>query len=253
MSANLSTALDIVSTAFQMIGAYGGSDPITDADSQLGLQLLNSLLDEWSNYTLACYEVTEQSVVLVPGQNQYTIGPGGNINATRPLKILTDPGTAYVQDSNGNNYPVSVVPRDKWNLYSNRSNIITSNFPDILFYDPQFPLGVINITPFPTLPYTLFFDSMLQLADLSSLSSQLSLPPGYAIALYSNLAVLAHPFLMDGQINPIIPAAAARTLGAIKRTNQRENYALFDPEIVSRAQVSYNPYTDSVGSVMPAS
>jgi len=246
------TAGDIVTKALQMTGAYGAGQPLSAADAELGLDLLNAMMDEWSNYTLACYEVQEQSVVLVPGQNQYTIGPGGNINGPRPLKILTDPGTAYVQDSNGNNQGVEVVPRDKWNQYGNRSSIITSDFPNVLFYDPKFPLGVINLSPYPTLPYTLFFDSMLQLSEFANLSTLVSLPPGYNIAIFSNLAILAKPFFLDGQMDPVIPVTAARTLGAIKRTNQRDLYAQYDKEIVSRATVSYNPYTDSVGSSLPS-
>lgn len=234
-----------------MMGAYDASTPLNSSDAQLLLDLLNAMMDEWSNYTQACYEVLEQSAPLIPGQASYTIGPGGNFNMTRPLSILTDPGTAYTLDGNGNKYPLRVVPRDVWNLYSNTSNIITSNFPVALFYDPQFPLGVINITPFPNLAYTMFWDSMLQFSHFAALTTTVSLPPGYIIAMMSNLAVLAKPFFLDGQMDPAIPLTASRTLGAIKRTNQRELVAVYDSEIVSRAGVSYNPYTDTVGSVTP--
>jgi hypothetical protein len=248
-----STAGDICTKAVQMIGAYDASTPLSSADGQLLLDLLNTMLDNWSNLPLACYEILEQSAPLVPGQAVYTIGPGGNFNMTRPLKILTDPGTAYVQDSNGNNYDMRVVPRDKWNLYANRSDIITSNFPNILFYDPQFPLGVINITPFPTIAYTMFWDSMLQLSQFASLTTSVNLPPGYFMALYTNLAELAHPFFMDGPINPAIPKWAAKSLGDVKRNNIRDNYAAYDPEIVSRANLQFNIYTDTAGSVIPVS
>jgi hypothetical protein len=244
------TAGDICLKAAQMLGVYDAQTPLTDSDAQLLLDLLNSMMDEWSNYTLACYEILEQSVMLVPGQNQYTIGPGGQINATRPLKILTDPGTAYVQDSNGNNYPMQVVPKDKWNLYSNRSSLVNSNFPDVLYYDPQFPLGVINVMPYPNIAYEMFFDSMAQLGEFSNLNTTVSLPPGYNIAMFSNLAVLSKPFFLDAQLPPEIIQTAARTLGAVKRTNIRDIYALYDQEIVSSAQISYNVYTDSPGSVV---
>lgn len=248
----LITAGNVCQRAAQMTGAYDAMTPLSSADGQLLLDLLNAMLDEWSNYTLACFALLTQSVVLVPGQNQYTIGFNGFINGPRPLKILTDPGTAYVLDGNGNKYPMRVVPEDVWNMYSNTSNIITSNFPNILFYDPQYPLGIINITPFPTLAYTMYWNSTLQLADLPTLSTLISLPPGYILALMSNLAVLSKPFFLDGQMDPVVPATAARTLGAIKRTNQKDIFALFDSEIVARGSLQYNPYSDSVGSVTPA-
>jgi len=246
------TARDLITDALQTLGVYDSASPLTDADAQFGLKKLNQLMDMWSNMSLACFAVLEQSAQLIPGQAAYTIGPGGNFDMVRPISILTDPGTAYVQDTNGNNYPMSVVPRDKWNLYSNRSSIITSNFPNVLFYDPQFPLGVINITPFPNLAYTMFWDSYAQLSDFSDLQVNLSLPPGYELAIVTNLAVLLKPAFLDGPVDPAVVVMAAESLGTIKRMNQRELVAVYDNEIVSRAQVSYNPYTDSVGSVTPA-
>lgn len=246
---SLVTAGDICSKALQMTGANGGSAIMTDADGQLMLDLLSSLMDMWSNFNLACYAILEQSAPLVPNQSAYTIGPGGNFNMTRPLKIIGSPGSCYVQDTNGNNYDMQVVARDTWNLYTNRSDLVTSNFPNILFYDPQNPLGIINILPFPTMSYMMFWDSYLQLADYTDLNQQIDLPPGYKLAMLTNLAVLAKPFFLDGAMDPVIPVIASSSLGAIKRTNTRDNVSLYDPEIVARASLSYNIYTDSVGSV----
>src|SRR5579863_8507426 len=104
-----------------MLGVYGTSDTLSSGDAQLGLTTLTDMLDSWSNESLTTFATLEQSFVLVPGQQSYTIGTGGQINLTRPIRILEGPGSAYVQDSNGNNYPMEVVPRDKWNQYTNRS------------------------------------------------------------------------------------------------------------------------------------
>jgi hypothetical protein len=138
-------------------------------------------------------------------------------------------------------------------MFANVSGIITGNFPNVLFYDTQFPLGVINITPVPNIAYSMFWDSNLQLADYSNTAQVLSLPPGYALAMTTNLAVLAKPFFLDGQLDPVIPVIASESLGAIKRTNSRTPAAVYDQEIVSRSGISYNPYTDSPGSVVGSS
>lgn len=244
----MTTALDIITDAFQMLGVYGIGAPVASQDAQLGLNALNDMVDSWSNESLTCFAIQEQSAPLVPGQQSYTIGPGGNFNMTRPIRILEGPGTAYVQDANGNNYNMEVVPRDKWNYYSNRSALITSDFPTILFYDPQFPLGIINVAPFPTIAYTMFWDSNLQLTDFTTIAAAVSLPPGYVLAMKTNLAVALKPYYADAQLDPIILARAMESKGNIKRSNIRPVEALYDKEIVSRANVSYNPYTDSVGS-----
>lgn len=244
------TASDIIQDALQMLGIYGVGVTPDSADMQLGLNCLNDMMDSWSNEALTCYTILEQSAPLVPGQQSYTIGTSGGANfpITRPIRILEDPGTAYVQDANGNNYPMDVVPRDKWNLYSNRSALITSDFPTILFYDPQYPLGVINVAPFPTIAYMMFWDSYLQLTDFTNISGTVSLPPGYVLAMKTNLAIALQPYFSESQLSPIIVARALESKGNIKRSNIRENVALYDNEIVSRANVSYSPYTDSVGS-----
>lgn len=244
----MATALDLITDALEMLMVYAPGETVSGADSSRMLSILNDMLDQWSNWTLACFAILEQSLVLVPGQQQYTVGPGGFVDGQRPLKILDGPGTAYVQDSNGNNYGVTVVPRDQWNLYGNRSELITSDFPDTLFYDPQFPLGIINLMPVPTIAYTLFFDSYSQLGNLPLLSTSISLPPGYKRAITTNLAKTAKPYFKTAQIDPLIMLEAAETLGNIKRTNMRPNVAVMEPELVSKAQISYNPFTDKVGN-----
>lgn len=244
------SALDIIKDSLCLLQVYAPSETLTDPDAQQGLNTLNDMLDDWSNQSLATYAILEQSAPLVPGQQSYTIGLVGtpDFNMTRPLKILDGPGTAYVQDPNGNNYPMSVVPRDKWNMYGNRSELITSNYPDTMFYDPQYPLGVINVLPVPTIAYMMFWDSYLQLADLPALTTAFSLPPGYKRAVITNLAVCLKPYFKSAQIDPLIILEAKERLGNVKRTNGRPNVAIMDPELVSRSQISYNPYTDRQGN-----
>ena len=237
------TALDLITDSFQKLGIYAPGDVISDADAQRALSVLNDMLDSWSNESLTCFEILEQSGTLQPGVAAYTVGSGGTFNVTRPLKLIDGPGSAYVQDNNANNYPIEVVPRSKWNMIGSRA--VTSNIPSMLFYDPQFPLGIINIFPVPTQPWTLFWDSYQQLGSFTNLTTVISLPPGYKKAIQDTLAVELHPYFLTTQINPIILEAASKSKGNIKRTNMRPIVAIYDPEIVSRSSGSYNIYRDS--------
>ena len=243
----MSTAGSLILSAYQMIGYYSPNETMSAADSSLGLDQLNKLLDSWSNETLTCYTITEQSTPLTIGKTSYTIGTSGtpDINATRPIRIIEGPGVAYIQDSNLNNYPVDVVTRDRWNQIANRGSTITSNIPNMLFYDPKFPLGVINIWPSPNLTYTLFFDSYLQLGQLSSLTTSLSLPPGYELALQSSLAILLAPFVKNAMVSQDIKDIARVSKANIKRSNKRSTTANFDSEITASGKASYNIYSGS--------
>lgn len=240
-----STAGQIILRAYQMIGYYGASETMTAADSSLGLDQLNKMLDSWSNEDLACFAILEQSFPLVVGKNSYKIGPSvsADVNATRPIRLIEGSGAAYLQDTNANNYRVDVVTREQWNQIANRGTTTTSNIPDTLFYDPQMPLAVINIWPTPTIAYTLFFDSFLQLADMGSLTTVFNLPPGYELAIQSSLAILLAPFCKNATVSTDVVRIAARTLANIKRSNRRNNVAQFDREITKSGMPNWNIYS----------
>jgi len=240
------TGRDIVQDALEMLGVYAPGEVMTDADAQRGLSCLNAMLDSWSNESLACYANLEQSGTLVPGQQFYTIGPGGNFNMQRPLAITVGPGAARITDGNGNQYDVEVVTQDRWNLIG--APYTTSDIPDTLFYNPQYPRGIIGIFPVPIIGYTLTWDSRLQLSEFPDLITDMILPPGYYMALTTNLALFAKPYFAaaGSQIDPLIIVNAGISKGNIKRTNMKEVVARFDPEIVSRASPTYNIYDDSM-------
>ncbi len=240
------TALDYLTDSLQGIGVYAAGETITSADALLCLQRLNTMMDSWSNESLMTYAQMEQSGTLVPGKYQYTVGPGGDFNMIRPLRILGGGGTCYIQDSNGNRYNLEVVPKDRWNLIGNISQV-NANFPSTLYYNPQFPLGIINLYPIPNTSYTLYFDSYLQLSNFTDLAMEMTLPPGYRAAIQDNLSVELWRFFKpdNAPIPQITLAVAARSKGNVKRTNIKENIANYDPELVSRANGTFNIYTYS--------
>ncbi len=238
------TAQSLIQDALEGIGVYAPGETVATADLNRCLVILNDMMDIWSNESLMSYANTEQSGLLVPGIHVYTIGVGGDFNLTRPIRILDSPGTCYSVDQNGNRYNIQVVTQDRWNLIWNVTQT-NSNYPEVLFYDPQFPLGIINVYPVPTTGYTLFFDSRIQLSELTALATSLSLPPGYSKAIKDNLRVQFWPYFKpDGSVPPASTVAmAANSKGIIKRSNVTPNYANFDPELVSRGG-GYNVYSD---------
>src|SRR5690348_9334928 len=176
----------MIQDAAEALGVYAPGETIVAADSARFLKILNDMLDSWSNESLTTFAILEQSAPLVVGQTAYTIGTSGgaNLNMTRPIRILDGPGTAFLVDVNGNRYPIDVVPQDKWNQLWNITQI-NSNLPSTIFYDPQFPLGIINVWPNYSggLGVVLHWNSYLQLSEFSALTSVVSLPPGYVKAI----------------------------------------------------------------------
>jgi hypothetical protein len=73
--------IDIISRALKDIGALeAGETPTADA-AQDAFDMLNDMLDQWSNEDMMVFYKTEIVFSITPGQSQYTIGPGGQIGA----------------------------------------------------------------------------------------------------------------------------------------------------------------------------
>lgn len=194
--------------------------------------------------------ITSQLTGTPGGIGTYTVNnatPVGSapmtLYAPRPLEIMVGPGRAYLVDSNNNRYPVNVVTQEEWNAIGLLTQ--TSQLPDTLFYDPQFPLGIIKIFPTPLTAYNIYFDSRLPLQTLNSLSTPFSLPPGYILAIKNNLCLECWPYFKQGDPTQTMKDEAGTSLAAVKRTNIKMSPSPYDTAIVSRAQSAYNIYNDS--------
>lgn len=242
------TALSIITDAFQQIKVYAPGVALTDADAECGLARLNEMFDEWSNTPYACFANLEQAFTLVPAKQSYTIALTGSpdIVAPRPISILTGMGAAYLVDVNQNRYPVNVIEQDQWNSIGKLNT--TSQLPDTLFYDPQFPMGILNVFPLPSMAYVMYFDARLQLANLSNLNSPFNLPPGYRAAVKNNLCLLLWPYYKQGEPSSILVTLATKSLGDVKRSNIKQAPAPYDSAIVSKAKSAYNIFTDNVSN-----
>lgn len=238
------TAQSMIQDVLEAMKVYAPGVSVNAADSARMLSVMNQMLDTWSNEPYACFANLEQFFPLVPGKRSYTIGPAGaDIIAPRPLEIMIGPGRAYLMDVNNNRYGISVVEQDEWNQIGLLTD--SSDMPDTLFYDPQFPLGIINIHATPLRAYTVYFDARLQLATLNNLSVAFSLPPGYMEAIKDNLLIRGWKYFKQGSPTQEMKDDAGRSLGNIKRTNIKQSPAKYDAAVVSRAQGGYNIYSDS--------
>lgn len=229
----------------QALGILGRTEVPSAGEANDALTAFNAMLDSWSNgEDLLSFVVLERSFTLSVGVASYTIGTGGVVNVARPNDITE----AYVRDTGGNNFLMEIMTRDKWNQIGNRSSTITNQIPDTLFYDPQYPLGVINIFPTPLLAYTLFYDSTQDLVDFASLASTLSMPPGYERAYVLNLALelmaAGFPCMLDDKALMRLINNASDAKANIKRTNTRPVVSDLDEAIVSHASPTYNIFRD---------
>ena len=71
----MTAPIDIISRALKDIGALEAGETPTPEAAQDAFDMLNDLIDQWSNEDMMVYNTTEIIFPLIAGQVQYTIGP----------------------------------------------------------------------------------------------------------------------------------------------------------------------------------
>lgn len=82
--------IDIISRALKDIGALASGETPTPEEAQDALDMMNDMLDQWSNEDMMVYNTTEIIFPVVSGQTQYTIGPSGDIGSNFTGSISGD-------------------------------------------------------------------------------------------------------------------------------------------------------------------
>jgi hypothetical protein len=78
----MTAPIDIISRALKDIGALEAGETPTSEAAQDAFDMLNDLVDQWSNEDMMVFYKSEIVFPITSGQTQYTIGPTGNINAS---------------------------------------------------------------------------------------------------------------------------------------------------------------------------
>lgn len=205
----MTTALDIIVGAAKLIGVVFKSETLDDDEAQDGLTALNDLLDSWSNDNLSTYAYTLESFPLT-NMPSFTMGIGGDFNTVRPINIATAVLRFATVD-----YDLDIITLDEYQTEIPVKSI-SSPIPQVLAYDNNYPLATIRIYPVPQSGSTLFLQSNKPLANLSSLTASVDLPPGWKRALKSNLSIdLAPEYGVE--VPPTVIEMAKNSLGAIRR------------------------------------
>ena len=93
--------LNTITSALRSIGALASGETPDAATANDCFNLLNEMLDEWSNDRLMIFTQQEVILELVGGQYIYTIGPGGSVGATVAGSISGTVLTTTAQPSLG--------------------------------------------------------------------------------------------------------------------------------------------------------
>lgn len=181
------TALDIITGALRLINSYAPGESLSSADSGDALAVLNDMLDTWSTEHLTVFKNDEDTVTLTPGKVTYTIGAGGDINVTRPLRVTTVFTRITSSGSGGIDYPCEEASNDQYLSIGLKSQ--PGPWPKYFFYNSTYPLGVLYLWPVPTMAGELHIWADGVFTQFANLTDVVSLPQGYVRAMKKNLAL----------------------------------------------------------------
>jgi hypothetical protein len=182
------SGLDLISDSLTEIDAYGIGQTIEAAVLSLAQRRLNALLDAWKTARRYAYVINDVSYTLTTSKASYTIGrgSGADFTADRPVK-LERANLIRVADDPDSRWPLEVI---EVALYADIPvPADTAEEPSVIYFQPTFPNATIRPWPTPTVvtnKVELF--TWNQLSAISNLSTALSFPPGYYLALMYSLA-----------------------------------------------------------------
>jgi len=196
-----------------------GITPSPDQYNEL-IPEVNSMLQSWNCDGHTIFSTQIEQFGLNSGQKEYSIGPGGNFNTTRPMFIkdanLIFPTNPQVR------IPLKLVDSHEWSLIQIQD--ISSALPWCLYYNPTYGAlgrGTIYIAFQPPEGYLLeLYTWKLLGAAFASVGDLVILPDGYDDAIKWNLAIRAaalYPTMAT--ISPDVRILARQSLDRLKTLN----------------------------------
>ena len=193
---------------------------------------LNTFLDSCNNERLLCYQVQQDSLALTASTASYTIGSGGAFNVTRPTRIV-DP--CFIRDATSTDTAVTIINAESYGRIVSKTSGYT--VPEYLFYDNGFSAtstGTLYLYPSPSPSLTLFINSWRQLSQVSTLSHNVLLPPGYQLFIESNFAIHLAAGLVP--VSPELAKMARDARAALKSYNAPDPVMRLDSPIGGRSR-----------------
>lgn len=184
----MTTGNDICTSALRTAGVLGvGMVPLAE-DINDAFNYLNEMLGQWQRQRWLIFHLVDSSVTST-GANSYTVGPQGDFNVdVRPDRLEA----AFLRQivpsvPNQVDYPLEIIEaRETYNLIALKQ---LQSFPDSIYYDAAFPLGIVYPYPVPQANiYSVHITLKAVLAQITNLANVVNLPLEYFAAIRFNLA-----------------------------------------------------------------
>lgn len=172
------TAGDIAGRALIRAGVIASGETPTAAELSDAVTTLSDMLDSWSLEALAVFGTTEH-VIALAGQQRYTIGPSGDVLATRPIAVRS----AFVRNGDADT-PLKLCSPEYMDDFASKDSAGQGYW---ISFEGSTPDATLRLWPVPD--GALHLRVSQPVVQITDINDELDLPPGWFHAMVLNLAV----------------------------------------------------------------
>lgn len=236
----MTTPVELINLALKQAGVLGVGQTATAEDLSDCFKLYNMMLAQWSRMRNIVYQLLDVACVGT-GAQTYTVGIGGNFDIPRPSKLI---GAYCRQLSNPGlqvDFPLDLLmSQTDWGRVSPKA---MTSLPSLVYYDPQYPLGVLHVWPVPDSKYEIHIQCLADLPRTVTSFDDILMPPEYEEAIMYNLAGRLCIFYQI-PLPQGLPQLASATMATLRAANMQIG-KLYMPDNLAGNGGAYNVYTDS--------
>ena len=233
---------DLIASSLRLIGVLASGETPTGAESSDALLIAQQMIDAWQAERMMIFTITISEFPLVPGQQTYTLGAGGNFNIPRPARIERMSIVNLNNPAQPLELPLEMLNEQGWQELI-PVKLIQSSLPQRVYDDQAFPLRNLNFWCIPNVAVNTRIYYWTAISTFPDLTTDVTFPPAYLKAIRYNLAVdLAPEF--GRSVPPEVAAQAVQTKAIVKNLNAPTLLSFADPAVVNPRGRVYNWLTD---------
>jgi hypothetical protein len=206
------TGAQLVTDALLQATILGHDQQLPDAMAQLALRRFNRMKDSWANISDLIFATTTDTFTMTPALATYSTTLLAN---GRPAAI----DSMWVIFSNIS-YPVTMRDEQWYNSITYKP---TPAIPNNCYYNAGMPNGTFKFYPTPYAAFVCNVARLDAVVGAVTLTTNMTLPPGYEKALVDSLAVDIFPTFKGSKtpIPPDLKQLAIQAQMVLKNTNYR--------------------------------
>lgn len=232
----MTTPVELINLALKQVGVLGVGQTAAAEDIADAFKILNMMLAQWSVKRNVVHQILDVGFA-TDGRQTYTVGAGGDFNVFRPSRLQG----AYCRQLAPLpiDYPLEVLKSQT--DYGRISTKTMQSMPSTVYYDPQFPLGVLHVWPVAIAGYEIHLQILSPLEQFADPYQDINLPAEYEEALMYNLTGRLYP-MYGMQADQVVTRLAAASLATVRMANTQTGQLYMPDGLVRNG--TYNVYSD---------